>query len=166
MIVQSRFDLDVFANHFIEQVHDVVDGLIQAKAARLQNLAPRECQQLLDQRRYTAALIVDLFEITLQSRIAGGSLLLSQFRPSQYGAYHVVEIVRDPSGKLAEGLEFLRLLQLLLEGPALRHVPGNGGHEARLAGLRVLDLKPHEIHGQGLSGLPMAEPQLPFPMPE
>ena len=84
--------------------------------------------------------------------------------PSQYGADHVVKIVRDSAGQLAEGLEFLRLPQLLFQGAALGHIPRNGGDEARLPGLRVFHLKSNKIHGQGLAGLAMAEPQFSFPM--
>ena len=120
---RDRLDLDVLANHLVEQIQYVVDRLIEAEVSRLQNLPPGKGQQLPDQRRDAVALRMNFLEIIFQSRVAGSGLLFSQFRPAENGADHVVEIVRDPSGQLADGLEFLRVLQLLFESPALGHVP-------------------------------------------
>jgi len=37
-------DLNVLADHLVEQIHDVVDGLIQTEASRLEDLPPGERQ--------------------------------------------------------------------------------------------------------------------------
>src|ERR1700730_113214 len=154
----------IFANHSAEQAKDVPDRLVKAEVPGLQDLPPREGQQLTDQRRDAVALHVDLFEVCGIRRIARGSLLLPEFCPAQDGADHVVEIMRDAAGQLADGLEFLRLPELLLEYTTLGDVPRNSANEARLPRLRVLNQETHVIHGDRVARLMMAEPQLALPL--
>jgi hypothetical protein len=52
-------------------------------------------------------------------------LFVAQLCPAEDGADHVVEVVRYAAGKLADGLEFLRLAQLPLHGAKLGDIFGD-----------------------------------------
>ena len=51
-------------------------------------------------------------------------LAVDGVEPAEHQRQHVVEVVRDAAGELAERLHLLRLAQLLLEAPAFGHVAG------------------------------------------
>ena len=50
------------------------------------------------------------------------ALLVADFCPAENRPEYVIEIVRDAAGKLPDGFEFLRLLQLAFQGSHFRHV--------------------------------------------
>ncbi len=51
-------------------------------------------------------------------------LAVDGVEPAEHQRQHVVEVVRDAAGELAERLHLLRLSQLLLEPPPFAHVAG------------------------------------------
>ncbi len=90
----------------------------------MQYLAAREGQQFARQRRGSFRLFTNARKAPCHLNIVA-ILLNSQFRPAQDCAHHIVEVMRDSSGQLADSLELLRLPQLPLHGAQLGHILRN-----------------------------------------
>ena len=112
-LLQNRVDLDLLAERRPKQFCDVEHGGIDVDIARLQRLAAGKGEQMLDQLAAAFRRLIDQFGRLLQLR------LMRKARDQRFGGagdhrQHVVEVVRDAAGELADGVEFLRLLQLVL----------------------------------------------------
>ena len=113
LLLQDGVDFDLLAECRPQQLGDIENRAVDVDVARLQRLLAGERQQVLDQLGATIRRLIDQ---------AGG---LEEIRPvpkacDQHlgGAgdhrQHVVEIMRDAAGELADGIELLRLLKLAL----------------------------------------------------
>ena len=112
-LFEHGLDLDLLAQRRAQQLCDVGDRGVDLDVARLQRLLARERQQMLDQLGAAFGGIVDQARRALQLR------LLLQARHQRLGiardhGQHVVEVVRDAAGQLADRIELLRLVQLPL----------------------------------------------------
>ena len=112
-LLEDRVDLDLLAERRPKQFCDVEHGGVDVDIARLQRLAAGEGEQMLDQLAAAFRRLVDQFGRLLQFR------LMREARDQRFGGagdhrQHVVEIVRDAAGELADGVELLRLQQLVL----------------------------------------------------
>ena len=108
-----EFDLDLLAQGGTQQLGDIEHRGVDVDIARLQRLPPRKCQQMLDQLAAALGRLIDQFGGLLQRG------LVLQAGHQRFGGAgddgeHVVEIMRDAAGQLADRVEFLRLLQLVL----------------------------------------------------
>src|SRR6476646_6517482 len=82
-----------------------------------------------------------LVEIAFELCAPGDFLVLRcQYQVPKNSGENVVEVVRDPSGQMPDGLHLLRLSQLLLQTSALglgshayRYIPGDGERVGRTA---------------------------------
>ncbi len=96
--------------HAVHPLHEVP----QVKGARLQDLAPAECEELGDEGRCPLCRALDLlhvcFQLEISPRILQGHLAVSRDHRED-----VVEVMGNPPGKPAHRLHFLGLLQLVLE---------------------------------------------------
>ena len=54
-------------------------------------------------------------EVTMQARVYVG-FVHAQLSPTENRTDHIVEVVSDATGELADSLEFLTLTQLLFQG--------------------------------------------------
>ncbi len=116
-----HFERDIFSDHAIQKSNQAADYSIQVHRARLQNLPARKRQQLLRQRRRPLALFANARK-PVRDFCIFAILLQSQFRPAENRSDHIVEIVRDAPGKLSDGFEFLRLVQLSFQCAKLGYV--------------------------------------------
>ena len=112
-LLEDRVDLDLLAERRAKQFCDVEHGGVDVDIARLQRLAAGEGEQMLDQLAAAFRRLVDQFGRLLQRR------LMRKTRDQRFGGagdhrQHVVEVVRDAAGELADGVELLRLQQLVL----------------------------------------------------
>ena len=112
-LLQDRFDLDLLAERRAQQFGDVEHGAVDVDIARLQRLPAGEGQQMLDQFAAAFRGLVDQLGGLLQRRPVGkpGHQRLGGAGDD---GQHVVEVVRDAAGELADRIELLRLLQLAL----------------------------------------------------
>ena len=116
-----EFDLDLLAERRPQQFGDVEHGAVDVDIARLQRLPAGEGEQMLDQLAAALRRLVDHLGGFLQRR----PVLQARdqrFRGAGDHGQHVVEVVRDAAGQLADGVELLRLLQLALGLAPLRNV--------------------------------------------
>ncbi len=89
----------------------------------MQHLAAREGQELAGKRAGSFGLFADSCK-SVCNLGCRAILLATELRPSKNGAHHIVKIVCDTSGKLSDGIKFLRLAQLALHRAQFRHVFG------------------------------------------
>src|SRR5690348_3056269 len=121
---QQERQLDIAADDFAEQGDDIADDGVQIDVAGLENLASRKGEELAREGGGAVSLMLDFEKISLQLSIRR-RVLSAQFDPAENGAKHVVEVVGDASGELADGLEFLRLTKLAFESELFRNVQGS-----------------------------------------
>ncbi len=119
--LEARLNLNVLADHLFKQTEETRDDIVYVNVLWLKNLAPREGKQLPGEPRGAGGLFANLDKIRLNARLPR-RLFGAEFRPTHDGAYHIVKIVRDPAGQLADGFKLLRLAKLIFEGAALGHV--------------------------------------------
>jgi hypothetical protein len=67
-----------------------------------------------------------------------------QFKVAQDRCKQIIEVVRDPAGKLADGLQFLSLMKLILDLPHLGNVAGSRDDE-RVALLPLRNENEHDV---------------------
>jgi hypothetical protein len=111
--LEDRIDLDLLAERWAKQLCDIEHGRVDVDVARLKRLAAGKGEQVLDQFAAAFRRLVDQLGGLLQPRP------ILQARDQGLGGagdhgQHVVEVVRDAAGELADGVELLRLLQLVL----------------------------------------------------
>ena len=113
-----------FPNDFVEKTDQAAGDSIEVHRARLQHLTARECQQFPGEGRGPLGLLTNAREASRYLRIIA-ILFEPQFRPSQNSAHNIVEIMRNATRQLADGLELLRLVELALHRPQFGHVLGH-----------------------------------------
>src|SRR6267143_533493 len=118
------FELDVPRDHFVEEADQAAGNGIGVHRPRLQHLAAREGQELAGKRAGSFGLFADSCK-SVCNLGCRAILLATELRPSENGAYHIIKIVRDTSGKLSDGIKFLRLAQLALHRAQFGHVFGD-----------------------------------------
>ncbi len=111
--LEDGLDFDLLAERRAKQLCDIEDGAVDVDIARLQRLLAGEGEQMLDQLGAAFRRLIDQGCRLQQLR------LVLQARHQRFGGAgdhgeHVVEIMRDAAGELADGVELLRLLQLAL----------------------------------------------------
>ena len=108
------------AQHRRERVGDVR----KVHGCHRQHLSAAEGEQLPCQCRGPLGGRLDLLKV-LADRFVRSDLIGQQFGVTQNGGEHVVEVVRDTTGQLADRLHFLRLAKLFLEPLLLGDVLDN-----------------------------------------
>ncbi len=118
---EDRFDFNIAADYFFEKVESFSDALVQVDIARLENLAARKSQELASECGGAFSLLMDFLKMAAEAG-AFFCLFHTDIGPAHDGADHVVEIVGDSAGELADSFELLRLQELLLKGQAFRDI--------------------------------------------
>ena len=121
-------ELDLFADQPPQQHGEIGQRVAEIEHLRPQGLAARECQQLPHQRGGAGGVLLDLHDV-LERRI--GRLVRVQEEVVRHhdGGQHVVEVVRDAAGELADHVHLLRLVDLVLQRAplgGLQHVNDRG----------------------------------------
>jgi hypothetical protein len=111
------------AQHRLERHHD----LAEVDDPRLQHLAPAEREQLAGERLGALAGGHDLLDVGAD-RVALAQLADQQLAVGEDHRQHVVEVVGDAAGELADGVHLLRLAQALLEALALGEIEDERHH--------------------------------------
>ncbi len=111
-------ELDLLADQAPQQHGQIGQGVAEVEHLRPQRLAARECEQLAHQRRGAGRVLLDLHDV-LERRI--GRLVRVQQEVVRHhdGGQHVVEVVRDAAGELADHVHLLRLVDLVFQRPPL-----------------------------------------------
>ena len=112
-LLEDRVDLDLLAKRRAKQFCDIEHGAVDIDIARPQRLAAGKGEQMLDQLVAAFRRLVDQLGGLLQRRpiLQRGD---QRFGGAGDDRQHVVEVVCDPAGELADGVEFLGLQQLVL----------------------------------------------------
>ena len=110
---EHRLDLDVLAEHRLEQLGGLHHQAVDLDLARLQRLAAREGQKLRGDRRAARRRVVDQLGDRCKLRLVRQAVLQDLDRAGDDGQ-HVVEVVGDAAGELADRIHLLRLAQPLL----------------------------------------------------
>jgi hypothetical protein len=110
---EHGLDLDLLAEGRAQKPGDIDHGGVDVDIARLQRLLARKGEQALDQLGAALGRLID------QARHVPQVGLIRKLGDERFGGaaddgQHVVEVVRDAAGQLADGVELLRLLQLPL----------------------------------------------------
>ncbi|MEY9117716.1 hypothetical protein ABIE86_006448 [Bradyrhizobium diazoefficiens] len=124
----DQVELDLLADQPAQQHGEVGKRIAEIEHLRAQRLPPRERQQLPHQRRGARRVLLDLHDV-LERRI--GRLVRVQQEVVRHhdGGQHVVEVVGDAAGELADRLHLLRLVDLVLQRAplgGLEHVHDGG----------------------------------------
>ena len=124
----DQIELHLLADQAAQQHGEIGQGVAEIEHLRPQRLAARERQQLPHQRRRAGRVLLDLHDV-LERRI--GRLVRVQQEVVRHhdGGEHVVEIVRDAAGELADHVHLLRLVDLVLQRAplgGLQHIDDGG----------------------------------------
>ena len=110
----STFSLIVVADQPGQQHAQVGQHVGQVQHFRPQRLLAREGQQLPHQRGRAVGVLLDVHDVG-EGRVRRPVVGQQQVRGHDDGGQHIVEVVRDAAGKLADGLHLLALRHLALE---------------------------------------------------
>ena len=99
----------LLADQPLEQHAEIVDRLAQVEHLRAQRLLAREGQELPHQRRGAVGVLLDLDDV-LERRIGRLVGVEQEVGRHHDGGQHVVEVVRDAAGELADQFHLLLLL--------------------------------------------------------
>ncbi len=139
--VMGEAQNDAFAHQPVHQMRQIRQCIPQVQDLRLQRLLAGKGQQLAHQRRRAVGVLRDLVQIG----VIGVGLVPAQHQQVAMAGdrrQQVVEVMRDPARKLADGLHLLALHELRLQrlqGAGVRQ----HGHDAvgtGIAGQRDLDM--------------------------
>src|SRR5258708_33454274 len=109
-VVEKGLDLDVLAERSTQQRRRFDDQGVYIGLARPQRLLAGEGEETLRELRATVRGLCDRLGDGYDLRVAG-DLLGQDFDHADDDGQDIVEIVRDPAGKLANRVHFLRLTQ-------------------------------------------------------
>ena len=120
----NEIELYLLADQPAQQHGEIGERVAEVEHLRPQRLAARERQQLAHERRRPRRVLLDLHDV-LERRV--GRLVRVQQEVVRHHdrGQHVVEVVRDAAGKLADHVHLLRLVDLVLQRAAfgrLQHV--------------------------------------------
>ena len=104
----------LFADEPLEQHVEVGQHLAEIEHLRAQRLLARKRQEMAHQARRPVGVLLDLHDVG-KGRI--GRLVRAQQKVGRHdnGGEHVVEIVRDAAGKLADQLHLLLLRDFIFQ---------------------------------------------------
>jgi hypothetical protein len=107
-------EIDVLPNQLPQHPGQRADGVVEIDTRRVQHLAPPEREKLTGQRGRPVGGRQNLGGIPRRF-IVVRYLLRDQRAEADDRRKDVVEVVRDPAGKLSDGLHFLYLIELTFE---------------------------------------------------
>ena len=168
-VARSRIEFclkfDVLPDQPPQHPFCVADHRVKFEDAGFNHLFAAEGQQLARERRRQGGAFLDLLRV-FTPRVAGLELPQQHFAVTADGSQHVVEVMSNASGQPRDGLEFLRLTQLLLTvaqrffsrlpGRArlrFENFPLDGGHQPRELAFHdvVMRARLHRCHGRFLA---------------
>ncbi len=146
---ERRHHLDVLADQSTQHLARVDDDRVQVDDARLQQLLPPECEELLCQRCRALGRLLDRFDVCPKSDVALVDLAEQEVAVYRDDGQQVVEVVRDAAGEAADRIELLRLIQAFLEAlpvaDVVDHAHGELRIAVRIAYERCRQVTPHHL---------------------
>ena len=121
VLLQLRRDRDLLAERALEQLDQARDEAREVQRSRLERRAPGEGQQPAGEL-CAAMRSLDGTLDAAERLLVPLERALHQVEIADHDAQHVVEVVGDPAGQTADGLELRGVLQAELELLALGHV--------------------------------------------
>ena len=107
-------ELDLLPDQAPQQHGEIGKRVAEVEHLRPQRLAAREREQLPHQRRRTGGVLLDLHDV-LERRIGRLVRVQQEVVGHHDGRQHVVEVVRDAAGELADHVHLLRLVDLVFQ---------------------------------------------------
>ncbi len=117
------------AKQAVEHDRKVSEHVVEVEDGGPQRLPAREGEELLDEPRRALGVLLDVHDVA-ERGVRRAVVLQQKVREADDGRQHVVEVVRDPAGELADGLHLLALRDLGFQLGLLGHV-GDGEDEQR-----------------------------------
>ena len=111
----NELQLDVLAKEPSQKDRQVGEHLAQRKDLRPERLTARERQQLPHQAGGAVGVLLDVHDV-LEGRVARPVIGEKQIGETDDRRQHIVEVVCDAAGELADRVHLLALRELLLEG--------------------------------------------------
>ena len=125
---EHGLESDCRAERTTDQVRNARDQLIRVDGLGVQRLLARKSQQALGQQGRTTSTVCGGVDIPLGAGIVRPDPTPQQGERAHDDGKHVVEVVRDATGELADRLHLLRLAQSVLDLLELgRLLPLGGG---------------------------------------
>ena len=128
-------ELDLLAEQPAEQIAEIGDDIGERQDFRAQRLAARESQKLAHQIGGAIGVLLDVHDVG-EGRIGRPVLGEQQIGEADDGGQHIVEVMRDAAGQLADRLHLLALRQLHFERLVLGLVEGKDDEAASSLGRR------------------------------
>ena len=116
-----QVQIDLLAHKAAQQHLQVGQHVAQLQHLRAERLAAREGEQLTRQRGGAVRVLLDLHDV-LEGRIGRAMVGEQQVRIADDRGEHIVEVMRNAAGQLADGVHLLRLREILLQRALLRDV--------------------------------------------
>ena len=145
---RRRLDRDRVAQRAVEQVGHAGDQLAGVDRLGLQRLRAREGEQAPGQRRGAVGAFRRIVDVA-RARVAGSlsQTALGEFQPAENDRQHIVEIMRDAAGQLADRFHLLHLAQLAPPARAVRRVACARPRPASSVGALALRHRPRPRAG-------------------
>ena len=126
-------ELDRLADQPAQQHLQFRQHVVELQRLRAQRLAAREGEQLAHEARRAIGVLLDLHDV-LEGRIGRPVIGEQQIGIADDRGQHVVEVMRDAAGELADRLHLLALREILLQRALLGRVEReDGGARALVA---------------------------------
>ena len=116
-------ELDLLAEQPAEQIAEIGEHVGERQYLRPQRLAPREGQKLAHQIGGAIGVLLDVHDVG-EGRIGRPVLGEQQIGKADDGGQHIVEVMRDAAGELADRLHLLALRELDFERLVLGRIEG------------------------------------------
>ena len=112
---QHGLDFDLLAKRAVEQLAHAGDQLVDDQGLGRKRLLARERQKPLRERRRALGAVDGGFDEPFNVGLAARQLALQEVKAAHDDGEHVVEVVGDAAGELADRLHLLDLAELLLD---------------------------------------------------
>ena len=129
-------ELDRLADQPAQQHLQFRQHVVELQHLRPQRLAAREGEQLPHQARRAIGVLLDLHDV-LEGRVGRAVIGEQEVGIADDRGQHVVEVVRDAAGELADRLHLLALREILLQRALLGGVEREDGRARALVAARI-----------------------------
>ncbi len=129
-------ELDLLADQAAQQHLQFRQHVAELQRLRPQRLPAREGEQLPHQTRRAIGVLLDLHDV-LEGRVGRPVVGEQQVGIADDRGQHVVEVVRDAAGELADRLHLLALGEILLQGALLGRVEREDDRARALVARRI-----------------------------
>ena len=132
----NDIELDRLADQPAQQHLQFRQDVVELQRLRPQRLTARKGQQLPHQPRRAIGVLLDLHDV-LEGRIGRAVIGEQEIGIADDRGQHIVEVMRDAAGELADRLHFLALHEVLLQGALLGGVEGEDRRARALVAARI-----------------------------